>query len=237
MQYINNASYSECVKKSLKKNTEINTSLTYNKNKLALIDSLIALSNVRDKLLRYTAYSYFRNNHTDIDKNNEFFKLFQKTSHNSESKKEILNLHNGIKDLQRGNQFSNKIFVYDEKYNKVHVNRLNSKRGKTVFYFWTSRQPGHKKLVTRKIKILAKEFPNLNIVGISLDTNHKRWKNALQVLEFPKSLQYRVGDSESLLKDFALININKLIITDRSGKISNAFANIYNTDLREQLNK
>ncbi|WP_156169016.1 thioredoxin-like domain-containing protein [Kordia jejudonensis] len=235
MQYINNKSYSECIQKSLKKNSKINTSLTYNKNKLKLIDSLIELPNVRDQLLRYTAYSYFRNNHTDIDKNNEFFKMFQVISHNSESKKEIANLHQGIKELQKGSFFSDKVYVQDSKYNKVAVNTLNSKRGKTIFYFWTSRQPGHKKLVTRKIKVLAKEFPNLNIIGISLDTDHKRWKRALRELEFPVSKQYRVADDESLSRDFALISINKLIITDQSGRIIDAFSNVYNTDLRDQL--
>lgn len=235
MQYINNASYSECIKKSLKENTKINTSLTYNKNKLKLIDSLIRLPNVRDQLLRYTAYSYFRNNHTDIDKNNDFFKMFQVISKNSESKKEISNLHQGIKNLQKGSFFSDKIYVQDSKYNKVPVNTLNSKKGKTIFYFWTSRQTGHKKLVTRKIKMLAKEFPNLNIIGISLDTDHKRWKRALRELEFPRSKQYRVGNDESLAKDFALISINKLIITDQSGRIVDAFSNVYNTDLKDQL--
>ncbi|WP_430413138.1 TlpA family protein disulfide reductase [Kordia sp.] len=237
MQYINNESYSECIRKSLKPNTKINTSLTYNMNKLKLIDSLVSLPNVRDQLLRYTAYSYFRNNHSDIDKNNEFFKMFQAISHNSESKKEIANLHEGIKDLQKGSFFSDKIYVQDSKYNKVAVNNLSSKKGKTLFYFWTSRQPGHKKLVTRKIKVLAKEFPNLNIVGISLDTNHKRWKRALRELEFPVSKQYRVTDDESLSRDFGLISINKLIITDQNGRIIDAFSNIYNTDLRDQLKK
>lgn len=235
MQYINNASYSECIKKTLKENKKINTSLTYNKNKLKLIDSLIELPNMRDKLLRYTAYSYFRNNHTDIDKNNEFFKMFQAISHNSESKKEISNLHRGVKDLQKGNYFSDKVVVQDIKYNKIPVNTLNSKKGKTVFYFWTSRQPGHKKLVTRKIKVLAEDFPNLNIVGISLDTDHKRWKRALRELEFPVSKQYRLTSEESLSRDFALISINKLIITDRTGRIIDAFSNIYDTDLRDQL--
>ena len=237
MQYINNESYSECIKKSLKENTKINTSLTYNKNKLKLIDSLVELPNVRDELLRYTAYSYFRNNHTDIDKNNDFFKMFQVISKNSESKKEISNLHQGIKDLQKGSFFSDKIYVHDSKYNKIPVNTLNSKRGKTVFYFWTSRQTGHKKLVTRKIKMLAKEFPDLNIVGISLDTNHKRWKLALRELEFPVSKQFRLSSEESLSRDFALISINKLIIMDQSGRIIDAFSNIYDTDLKDQLKK
>ncbi|WP_298425843.1 thioredoxin-like domain-containing protein [uncultured Kordia sp.] len=237
MQYINNESYSECIKKSLKENSKINTSLIYNKNKLKMIDSLVTLPNVRDKLLRYTAYSYFRNNHTDIDKNNDFFKMFQVISHNSESKKEISNLHKGIKDLQKGSFFSDKIHVQDTKYNKIPVNTLNSKKGKTVFYFWTSRQTGHKKLVTRKIKVLAEDFPELNIVGISLDTDHKRWKRALRELEFPVSQQYRVVNEESLSRDFALISINKLIITDQSGRILDAFSNVYNTDLRDQLKK
>ena len=40
-QYINNSSYSECLNKSWKKDRTINTSLTYNKNKLMLIDSLV----------------------------------------------------------------------------------------------------------------------------------------------------------------------------------------------------
>jgi len=237
MQFINNSSYSECLKKSWKGENELNTSLTYNKNKLKLIDSLVTYPYLRNELLRYTAYSYFRDNTSDMEKNNEFFKLYQKIATDLESKEEISNLHEGIKNLQAGNNFSNSIYVYDDTHNRLPISRLSSNRAKTILYFWTSKQLRHKRLITEKIKVLAKEFPNLNIVGISLDTDHKSWKKAIKELEFPRSKQYRVGDKNNLLKDFALININKLIITDRNGYIMNAFANIYNTDLRDQLKK
>jgi hypothetical protein len=237
MQFINNSSYSECLKKSWKGNRQLNTSLTYNKNKLVLIDSLVTYIYLRNELLRYTAYSYYRDNTLNIAKNNEFFKLYQKAATDIESKEEIKNLHIGIKNLQAGNNFSNQIYVYNETHNRILINRLNSKHGKTIFYFWTSKQLRHKRLITEKIKVLAKKFPNLNIVGISLDTNHKHWKNAVKELDFKESKQYRVGNKENLLKHFALININKLIITDQSGNIVNAFANIYNTDLIGQLKK
>jgi hypothetical protein len=237
MQHINNSSYSECLQKSWKGDKALNTSLTYNKNKLALIDSLVTYPYLRNELLRYTAYSYFRNNTANIIKNNEFFKLYQAIATDDKSKEEITSLHNGIKSLQSGNNFSNQIFVYDDKHARIPVNRLNSKRGKTVFYFWTSEQKRHKRLITEKIKALAKEYPKLNIVGISLDTDHKRWKKEVRDFNFPKSRQYRVGKRENVLRDFALISINKLIITDRSGNILDAFADIYSTTLNDQLKK
>ncbi|WP_298514498.1 thioredoxin-like domain-containing protein [uncultured Kordia sp.] len=235
MQYINNSSYSECLQKSWKGNKPINTSLTYNKNKLHLIDSLVTYPYLRNELLRYTAYSYFRNNTENIIKNNEFFKMYQTVATDSKSKEEITSLHNGIKSLQSGNNFSNQIFVYDDKHTRIPVNRLNSKRGKTLFYFWTSKQKRHKRFITEKIKNIAKQHPNLNIVGISLDEDHKRWKREVKEFEFPKSRQYRIGKRENVIRDFALISINKLIITDRSGNIIDAFANIYDTNLNDQL--
>ncbi|WP_420573215.1 TlpA family protein disulfide reductase [Kordia sp.] len=235
MQFINNSSYSECMRKSWKGDRALNTSLTYNKNKLAIIDSLVNYPFLRNELLRFTAYSYYSNNTADIVKNNEFFKTFEQTINDKESKEEIFNLHAGIKNLQQGNTFSNQIFVYDDKHARIPINKLSSKRGKTLFYFWTSKQMRHKRLITEKIKVLAKEYPNLNIVGISLDTDHKRWKKAVKELKFSDSKQYRVGNKENLLKDFALININKLIITDQKGNIINGFASIYNTDLKDQL--
>ncbi|MBC8756247.1 hypothetical protein H2O64_16345 [Kordia sp. YSTF-M3] len=237
MQFINNSSYSECLNKSWKGNRELNTSLTYNKNKLMLIDSLVTYPYLRNELLRYTAYSYYSDNTANIVNNNEFFKLYEKTTTDKESKEEIYNLHIGVKSLQAGNSFSNQIYVYDDTHNRLSINRLNSNRRKTILYFWTSKQLRHKRLITEKIKVLSEEFPDLNIVGISLDTDHKRWKTAVKELDFPESKQYRVGNKETLLKDFALININKLIITDKNGHIKNAFASIYNTDLRDQLKK
>ncbi|EDP95103.1 thioredoxin-like domain-containing protein [Kordia algicida OT-1] len=235
MQFINNSSYSECMRKSWKGNQAVNTSLTYNKNKLALIDSLVTYPFLRNELLRFTAYSYYSHNTSNIPKNNEFFKIYQQVATDKESKEEISNLHIGVKNLQKGNSFSNQIYVYDSAYNRIPLNRLNSKKGKTIFYFWTSKQMRHKHLITEKIKVLAKEYPNLNIIGISLDSDHKRWKKAVAELKFPGSRQYRVGRKDDLLRDFALININKLIITDQSGNIVNGFASIYNTDLRDQL--
>lgn len=235
MQFINNSSYSECLQKSWKGDKPINTSLTYNKNKLKIIDSLVTYPFLRNELLRYTAYSYYRNNSTDIVQNNEFFKLYQKVATDTKSKEEITNLHNGIKSLQAGNNFSNQIFVYDDSHARVPVNRLNSKRGKTLFYFWTSKQKRHKRLITDKIKAISKEFPGLNIIGISLDEDHKQWKKDVKIFDFPQSRQYRIGEREDVLRDFALISINKLIITDRSGNIINAFADIYDTDLKKQL--
>ncbi|MEM6722112.1 MAG: thioredoxin-like domain-containing protein [Bacteroidota bacterium] len=236
MQYINNYSYSECLQKSWKGDKPLNTSLTYNKNKLKLIDSLVTYSYLRNELLRYTAYSYFRNNTTDIIQNNEFFKFYQKVATDSKSKEEITNLHNGIKSLQSGNSFSNQIFVYNEKHARIPVNSLNSRRGKTVYYFWTSSQNRHKHMITKKIKALSQQHPDLNVVGISLDEDHKRWKKDVQEFNFPNSKQYRVGKRESILRDFALISINKLIITDRKGNIVNAFANIFKPDFLAQLN-
>ncbi|QHI34848.1 hypothetical protein IMCC3317_01930 [Kordia antarctica] len=235
MRFINNASYSECMKKSWKKDRKVNTSLTYNKNKLALIDSLVTYPYLRNELLRYTAYSYYSDNTLDTAKNNEFFKLYQNVATDEESKEEISNLHTGIKNLQTGNKFSNTIYVYDETHNRILMNRLSSDRGKTILYFWTSKQLRHKQSITMKIKALAESYPNLNIVGISLDTDHKYWKKAVEELDFKESKQYRVGDKESLLKDFALIDINKLIIIDQSGHFVNAFASIFNNDLKEQL--
>ncbi|MEM6687256.1 MAG: thioredoxin-like domain-containing protein, partial [Bacteroidota bacterium] len=190
---------------------------------------------LRNELLRYTAYSYFRNNTTDIVQNNEFFKMYQKVATDTKSKEEITNLHNGIKSLQSGNSFSNQIYVYDDKYSRVPVNRLNSKRGKTVYYFWTSSQNRHKHMITKRIKKIAEEYPNLNIIGISLDENHKRWKKDIKEFNFPESRQYRIGKRENILRDFALISINKLIITDRGGNIVNAFANIFKPEFLEQL--
>jgi hypothetical protein len=151
------------------------------------------------------------------------------------SKEEITSLHNGIKSLQSGNNFSNQIFVYDDKHARIPVNRLNSKRGKTIFYFWTSKQKRHKRLITKRIKGIAKKYPNINIVGICLDTDHKSWKRTIKDPEFANSKQYRIGKREDVLKDFALISINKLIITDRSGNFINAFADIYDQDLYAQL--
>jgi hypothetical protein len=235
MQFINNSSYSECLQKSWKENKPISTSLVYNKNKLGIIDSLVTYPFLRNELLRYTAYNYFRNNTEDIVKNNEFFKLYQSIATDEKSKEEITNLHNGIKSLQSGNSFSNQIFVYDDKHTRVPINRLNSKRGKTVYYFWTSKQKRHKRIITKRIKKLSKEFPNLNVIGICLDTDHKRWKRDIKDVAFLNSKQYRVGKRENVLRDFALISINKLIITDRSGTIINAFADIYDEDLKKQL--
>ncbi|WP_046745502.1 thioredoxin-like domain-containing protein [Kordia zhangzhouensis] len=235
MQFINNSSYSECLKKSWKSDKKINTSLIYNKNKLALIDSLVSYPFLRNELLRYTAYSYYRDNTDDIVKNNEFFNLYQKAATDKESKEEITDLHNGIKSLQFGNSFSSQIYVYNDQHARVPVNQLNSKRGKTIFYFWTSKQLRHKRLITEKIKVLAEEFPNLNIIGISLDTEHKHWRKAVKDLNFPESKQYRVGNKDQVLRDYALISINKLIITDQNGNFINGFADIYDTNLKDQL--
>ncbi len=236
MQLINNSSYSECLQRSWKGPKALNTSLTYNKNKLKHIDSMVTFPYLRNELLRYTAYSYFRNNTSDIIQNNEFFKLYQKVATDTKSKEEITNLHNGIKSLQSGNNFSNQIFVYDDKHTRIPVSKLSAARGKkTIFYFWTSSQKRHKRLITGKIKSLAKEFPDLNIVGISLDEDHKRWKKEVKDFNFPRSKQYRIGKRDNVLRDFALISINKLIITDRNGNIVNAFANIYNTEFKKAL--
>lgn len=234
-QYINNVSYSSCYTKKLKPDEKINTSLTYNKNKLRLIDSLITQPYLRNELLRHTAYSYLRDNHTNIMKNNEFIDLFQKTSNNDKSKEEIECLHRGIRKLQEGKQFSNKIIVYDENHKRVPLITLNSGKGKTVFYFWTSSYRKHKQRINEKIAKLQSKFPNLNAVGISLDSNHRKWKNTIKSLGLLSSTQYRMSNPDNLLEDFALININKLIITDAKGQIVDAFANIYDHDLTDKL--
>lgn len=233
-QYINNEAYSECLQKMVDSGKNINTSLTYNINKLKLIDSMISNSYLKNELLRLTAFSYFRYNNNNVKKNDDFYQLFKKITHDKKSVEEIYNLHLGISNLQKGNYIP-KIRLIDQQGQITSTKAASAKKGKDIYYFWLSSHKKHKQYINGKIQKLLEEFPDLNVVGISLDNNQRVWKNNLKTLSLPLETQYRAEKLETLEKDFAIININKFIIVDENGRIIDAFSSTTDPELKNKL--
>ncbi|WP_224490588.1 TlpA family protein disulfide reductase [Robertkochia flava] len=196
----------------------------YGTHKLHLVDSLISLGNLRSKLFETTAFKYFQYDHQE-ETNKKFITLYKKlTSGNSSA--DIDMVYQAVNNLRKGATFP-VLELYDKKGEK---HRLDSSwyDQKTVFYTWHS---DRKMLAREKIQHMtemASKYPEFQFIGINLDPDHQTWLNTMNELGVSDKNQLRAPDMEYIVKRFAYLRLNRMVVVDKDGKVIEGFGNIYN---------
>jgi len=186
-------------------------------------------------LYRVVSDSFFYYNLTD-NQRNTILNLFYKNCDDDKLKSEIKQLASDFNNIKKGKK------LFDFKIINVKGKKLNAssvlKNNKTVLYFWSNSVINTNNL-SKRILYLQKRYPNLNFIGINMDTSKESWlKSSIFKFLNPKN-QYKLTQ-KCVMRNFITAKTPRIILLNDNAVVKNGFtvfwAEKFNNEL-EQLNK
>ncbi|MGD1947376.1 MAG: transaldolase [Croceivirga sp.] len=223
--YFGNMAYKTCSKKcEMNSFVSAKDQLHLNKHKIAMIDSMVKEDHLRDNLLRNVAMDYLLKVHMANDDCQKFIKEFETLSNNPAHIDEIKNLFKGIQGLQPEGELPH-LTLEDIEGNTTTLKEI-SKKGNTVFYFWSAEQRRHFRNVMKRVGELKVLHPKQHFVGINLNTTKPQWETIIKESGLNPEEQFRGSDFKTVQSTLIVNHLNKCVITEDT-LIVNAFGNLY----------
>lgn len=197
----------------------------YSTHRLNLIDSLITLPHLRSSFMERTAIKYFQYDHNE--ESNRDFIAFYKDLNNGEISPDLNRMHNAVANLRSGNAIP-PLKLYDQKGDK-HIIDSTWFDKKTVFYLWTSMEKRHARKTLRHVQQLKKAYPEFQFISINLDASHDEWLNSMNEFGLEGDLHMRAPGMRYIIKHFAYLHLDRMVVVNEEGKVIEGFGNIYNT--------
>ncbi len=186
-------------------------------------------------LYRVVSDSFFYYNLTD-NQRKTILTLFYQNCDDEKLKLEIKQLASDFNNIKEGTK------LFDFKIINVKGEKLNAssilKNNKTVLYFWSNSVINTNNL-SKRVLYLQKQYPNLNFIGINMDTTKESWLKS-NIFEFlnPKN-QYKLTQ-KCVMRNFITARTPRIILLNNNAVVKNGFtvfwAEKFNDEL-EQLNK
>ncbi len=207
-------------------------SVSYNLEKLHLMDSLITNETVKNYLLKNTTRDFIFLNE-DGSEMKEVLNSFLDKSSNENDKTTIKELVNSVNNLKSGNALPNiKLLNYNEK--EIEITSLITQP--TVIYFWSSNLPLLLRNSHYKVKTLKSKFPEVNFIAININDDDKsHWKKTIGQYNIDTSNEYQFLEPIESMKLLAINSVNKSILVDKDAKIINSNAMIITSEFEEEL--
>jgi hypothetical protein len=203
-------------------------SMSYNKSKLDLIDSIIKDESIKNYLLKYKAREYISHNHTQ-DEAEELLGYYLAKSTNDKDKTYMKDLVKNLEVLRQGNALPDLSVV---NYDGTHRNLRSIISNPTIIYFWSSYSKSQYRNSHYKVNQLKKKFPEVDFISININQNDdKYWKEIIRNYNFSTLHEFRFQDSKKALKTLAVNYLNKAIIVDDQGVILHPNINLFKSDV------
>ena len=223
--HFGNMSYMTCLENCSNDKKPVTDRLHFNKHKLALVDSIVKQTELRDILFRNVAMGYLLREHNPSEEASVFIDKFKSLSTSKEHQEEIDLLYSGIKNLQPNTTVPN-IAVKNFADEEVSLKDLANNKKNTVFYFWTADQKRHFINVNKHITSLEERYPHYNFVGINLRTNFTQWKQLMNEYKLDKNKQFFGENFKELQMAMIIDGLNKCVIA-KDTIVVDGFANLY----------
>lgn len=207
-------------------------SMCYTLDRLAVIDSLIANTAIKNNLL----YHYTINALTRFSDDNASESVLQ--SYLSKSTDKDLNnmverYAAAVNRLKVGNRLP-EVAVMD--YNGKIANIVDASKNVTVISFWSHTNFNHFKDSHKKIKELRIKYPEVQFVSVNVDDyDLETTKKTLERNFIPFTNEYQVKNSEAAKETLAIFPLTKTIILDSDQIIVDSNANIFDKYFEESL--
>jgi peroxiredoxin len=164
--------------------------------------------------------------------NDKFLDIYRKYSTDNSSKNEILKIENAIKLLKVGNQLPSVLLINKDGVNVPSNSIINKK---TVLFFWTKEALTHLAAAHKKALAFKLVHPEYQYIAINLDEDQKSWVDLLRNYKFEGIQEYRCANFEDVKNKWAITKINRTLILDSSGKIKDAFTNLFEVKFADKL--
>lgn len=207
-------------------------SICFNLDKLHLIDSLIKIPEVKNKMLFQNTYGYLSK--SDTLKNNEaILKSFLQKSTNQKNNTIIKTLVLALDKLKKGNEFP-AVSIYDPKNVQTDINFLINKP--TVIYFWSHSFYEHFKDSHNKVKELKEKYAEIDFIALNIDnTKSNTWLSTLQDHSLFNNKEYRFTHPQQAKQTLAIYPITKVFIVNKHKTIVHSNTNLFAPNFEEQL--
>tara|TARA_Y200000002_G_scaffold271378_1_gene225872 strand:- start:31 stop:723 length:693 start_codon:yes stop_codon:yes gene_type:complete len=206
----------------------------HNIKRLKLINEHISGSVLKNNLARAVAFEELLNleNHKYHD---EFLNQFLVVNNSNSHFKEVLGLHNDIKNMSKGRKLP-ELSLQNHKLETINSNSLFIGKP-TVLYFWSQTQMGHYRNTIKKVKILSKQFPQYEFKGICLQPFNEIVFQVHRMMGIPAESQLAFIDFEQGSKKWVVSLLNRAIVLNRRGIIKEGFGNFSSPDFSDLLKK
>ena len=206
----------------------------YNIKRLKLINEHISGSVLKNNLARAVAFEELLNleNHKNHDK---FLNQFLVVNNSNSHFKEVLGLHNDIKNMSKGRKLP-ELSLQNHKLETIRSSSLFI--GKPiVLYFWSQTQMGHYRNTIKKVKILSKQFPQYEFRGVCLQPFNEIVFQVHRMMGIPAESQLAFIDFDQGSKKWVVSLLNRAIVLDRRGIIKEGFGNFSSPSFSDILKK
>jgi hypothetical protein len=198
-------------------NTDSHNSLNYNLKRLEFVNRNITHPIIKTKIYRYIGFEYLLKE-SELMNINTFLNKFLEYSNNTSTNKEINELYNNIFSLQVNNNIPQVNLVNEKSVVKDIADFYNDKP--IVYVFWSYDQNSHQITLFNRINKILNSNSNYNIHTININDDNFKWKKIINLLKKRKNLHhFRSVDFDDMSKKMILNNLNKVIITNKNGKI------------------
>ena len=211
--------------------SDVDLALTTNINKLNIADTLIRNDKVKNSILNNIAFSYLLEDQNMVN-NQKFLDIYRKYSTDNSSKNEILKIENAIKLLKIGNQLPSVSLINKDGVSVTSNTIINKK---TVLFFWTKEALTHLAAAHKKVLTFKLQHPEYQYIAVNLDEDQKSWVDLLGNYKFEGIQEYRCANFEEVKNKWAITKINRTLILDSSGKIKDAFTNLFEVKFADKL--
>ena len=199
-------------------NSYSNLNLQFNLDKINFVNTTITDSLIKSKVLRYIAFEYLLKENILIDIDT-FLNTFLKISVDQKINLEIRQLYSNIISLQKG-KYLPKIKLTDINNDINPVDNLQSDKP-VIYAFWSYEQNSHQITLFNRIFEFLNTNTNYRFHCININSNKMKWKESLKKIRRSKHVTHFISnDFNKMSKKMVLNNLNKIIITDKKGKIT-----------------
>jgi len=199
---------------------------------LNVTEEKIVLQDLKNTILKTIVVEDFLNAATTCTINEEVLDLFIKYCTDEHYIKQVQDLVNDTKTIQENNSLPNfEVISYTNEVNDISelIKNKNS-----VIYFWSTQFLLPDKLLSR-VKSLEKKFPDIQFIGINLQTNEDITKDPyLKKLNINN--QFKLTE-ESQAYDFLTSHYPRTIIVNDEGRVTNGFTLINSKNIWSEIKK
>ena len=203
----------------------------FNIKRLQLIQSHIEGNVLKNNLSRAVAFEELMKIENK-DQHERFLQNFLLVNTSKSYLKEVLDLHNDIKNMSKG-KILPEIRLQDHMLKNVSTTRLIDKP--TVFYFWSQTQMSHYRNTVIKARELEKQFPRYQFRGVCIQPFNEIVFEVHRMMNIDPETQLAFTNFDRDSKKWVLSLLNRAIVVEADGKIKEGFGNFSAPDFEDLL--
>lgn len=218
--------------KHAENNTFKSSNICYNLDRLALIDSLVTNTQIKEELFYHYTIN-FLNKSTNDKNNTTILNYYTSKSSNNEGKTMITHYAKTLNKLKTGATFPETQLIDTNNTETSIATIINSP---TVISFWSQTYYDHFKDSQHKISELRTKYPEVIFIAINVDDYGLN--SALEALKqnrFSLKNQYQFKNPKTSKEVLAIYPMVKAFIVDKNKQIVNSKTNIFAQNFEEQL--